>query len=221
MRAITCNSDSFRQIGDDVFAYAVGKVLLLGVAAHIGEGEDGYGRFVGRRRRFGSGPGFLPKVEPIDAHRPCDILEVLIAEIGEQGLHPTIHLLMNDIRSADAARLRNAFKARRYVDPIAKDIVAINNNVADIDANTELDLLVRRYFGISLWHGALNLDGTTNRIDRACKLHQRAVARSLDDAAAMLRDLRIDDLAPVRLKCREGPFLINPHQSAISGDIGR
>ena len=100
---------------------------------------------------------------------------------------------MNDIRNADAARLRNAFKARRYVDFIAKDIVAINDNVANIDANTELDLLARRHFGISFRHRALNVDGATNRIDCTCKFYQRAVARSLDDAAAILRDLRIDE----------------------------
>ena len=109
--------------------------------------------------------------DAVSPHWPGDVLEVLITEIGEQGLHPTIHLLMNDIRNADAARLRNAFKARRYVDSIAKDIVAINDNVANIDANTELDLLARRHFGISFRHRALNVDGATNRIDCTCKFY--------------------------------------------------
>jgi len=62
-------------------------------------------------------------------------------------------------------RLRNALKARRYIDAIAKNIVAINDNVAHVDADAELDLLVRRPFGISVRHRALNVDGATNRID--------------------------------------------------------
>jgi hypothetical protein len=100
---------------------------------------------------------------------------------------------MNDIRNADAATLRNALKARRYIDSIAKDIVPINDNVADIDANAELDLLARRRIGISFQHRALNVDGATNRIDRTCELYQCAIARSLDDAAAILRDFGIDE----------------------------
>ena len=77
----------------------------------------------------------------------------------------------HDIRNADAGRLRNAFKARRYVDSIAEDIVAINDNVANIDANTELDLLPDGTIGISFRHRALNVDGATNRIDCTCEFY--------------------------------------------------
>jgi hypothetical protein len=35
-----------RQAGDDVLGDAIGEVFLLGVAAHVGKGEDGDGRFV-------------------------------------------------------------------------------------------------------------------------------------------------------------------------------
>ncbi len=44
------------------------------------------------------------------------------------------------------------------------------------------------------------------------KFHQHAVAGGLDDAAAVLPDLRVDELAPMRLEAFEGPFLVRSHQ---------
>ena len=118
---------------------------------------------------------------------------------------------MNDVRNANAARLRNALKARRYVNAVAKDVVAINDDVADIDANPELDLLARRRIGISFRHPALNIDGATNRIDRACELYQRAMARGLDDAAAILRDLWVDEGFAQGFECSESALFVAAH----------
>ena len=41
----------FRQCRDDVFADTVGEVLLFGIAAHVGERQDGDRRLVRQRRR--------------------------------------------------------------------------------------------------------------------------------------------------------------------------
>ena len=38
-----------RQLGDDVFGDAVAEILLLDIAAHAGEGQDGDGWLVARR----------------------------------------------------------------------------------------------------------------------------------------------------------------------------
>jgi len=37
----------------------------------------------------------------------------------------------------------------------------------------------------------------------------------------MFLDLRLDQIATVRLHLRQGTFLIGPHQPAVAGDIGR
>ena len=71
-----------------------------------------------------------------------------------------------------------------------------------------------------LGHAALDFHGAAHRIDGACKLNQGTVTRGLDDAAAMLRDLGIDDFAPVRLECSKRAFLVEAHQPAVAGDIG-
>jgi len=38
-----------RECGDDLLDHAVGEIFLLGVAAHILEGQDGDRRLVGQR----------------------------------------------------------------------------------------------------------------------------------------------------------------------------
>ena len=43
---MTLQLRQLRKIGNDVFADAVGKILLLGVSAHVVEGEDGDGSLV-------------------------------------------------------------------------------------------------------------------------------------------------------------------------------
>jgi hypothetical protein len=74
---------------------------------------------------------------------------------------------------------------------------------------------------ITLGHRSLDFQGAAHGIDRAGKLDESAIARRLDDAAPMLRNLRIDDFVPGRLERRESAFLINPHKPALADDIAR
>jgi hypothetical protein len=49
----------------------------------------------------------------------------------------------------------------------------------------------------------LHVDRTAHRFDRTCELGEDAVARRLDEAALMLSDLRLNQLAAVRGEPRE------------------
>jgi len=83
---------------------------------------------------------------------------------------------------------------------------------------------MRRSDGISpsaLGDRALDFDGAAHRVDDTGEFDQQAVAGGLDNAPAMLGDLGIDELAPVRLQPGERAFLVGPHQPAVAGDIGR
>jgi len=46
--------------------------------------------------------------------------------------------IVGDSGNDDAARLGNAFKAGRDIHAIAKDVIILNNDVADIDPDTKL-----------------------------------------------------------------------------------
>src|SRR5262249_41223060 len=96
----------------------------------------------------------------------------------------------------------------------------IADDVADIDADAELNPLVGCNLGIALKHPALDIHRAAHRVDNADKFHQHTVAGGLDDAAAVLGDLRIDQLLAVHLQLAQRAFLVGAHQAAIAGNIG-
>jgi len=95
-------------------------------------------------------------------------------------------------RDADTARLSQSFKARRDIDPVAKDIVALDDDVALVDTDAKLDPALGRQRRVAIGERRLHLGRTAERIDDARKLDQQAVAGGLDDSAPVLGDLRID-----------------------------
>jgi len=54
---------------------------------------------------------------------------------------------------------------------IAKDVITINNDIANVNADAELDALVGRYVRVALVHAALNIDSATYSIDDTNELH--------------------------------------------------
>jgi hypothetical protein len=66
--------------------------------------------------------------------------------------------------------------------------------VAEVDADPELDPLVRRDSGVGLGHSPLDLNSATDGGNHAGELRQQAVAGVLYDTAPVLLDLRIDQL---------------------------
>ena len=66
-----------------------------------------------------------------------------------------------------------------------------------------------------LGHRLLHFDRAAHRIDDAGKLHQQAVAGGLDDAAVVLGDLRIDEVAAQRFEAFERAFLVRPRTRYI------
>ena len=95
-----------------------------------------------------------------------------------------------------------------------------NDHIAEVDADAEEDALFRRGVGIALGHLALHLDGALDRIHDAHELSEEAVAGGLNDPATMLSDLRLDQLADMRLDPFVRAFLICSHQPGIAGHVG-
>jgi hypothetical protein len=62
--------------------------------------------------------------------------------------------------------------------------------------------------GFAINDRPLQLSGTADRVDDALELYQYPVARPLDDAAGMLADLRVDELAAMRLEALVRSFLV-------------
>jgi hypothetical protein len=106
------------------------------------------------------------------------------------------------------------------VDAVAIDVVAIDDYVAEVDPDPENDALVLGVIAIAVDHCPLDFDGAAHGIDYALEFHQHAVAGGLDDAAAVLRDLRIDELAAMRFEAFERAFFVGSHQPRVARHIG-
>jgi len=137
--------------------------------------------------------------------------ELLLSGILEGDVELTLGILLHPCRHADLARCRKPFQTCRHIDAITKDIVTVDDNIAKIDANSELDLLGLGDLGVPFGHIPLNLDGAAQRIHHAGEFDQHAVACSLDNTAMMLGDSGIDERFPDRLEPRQCAFFVAAH----------
>ena len=125
---------------------------------------------------------------------------MLLAAVFKNDIELALDLIVRPAREADASRVGDPFQPRGDVDTVAKNVVVLNDNVANIDADTQLDALVLRLSSVALGHSVLNFDGAARGIDGAGELDQGSIACPLDDAATVLGDLWVQKFAPVRIK---------------------
>ena len=88
-----------------------------------------------------------------------------------------------------------------------------------MNANTKADPALFRHLLIYRRNSFLDTERTLERIDSAREFGKYAIASSVRDAAAMLRDQAIHYIA-VRREQAKGAALVNVHQSGIAGYIG-
>ena len=112
-------------------------------------------------------------------------------------------------------------KPRGDIDAVAHQIaVALLDDVADVNADAELDAPVLRHAGVALDQAVLHLDRAAHRVDHAAELDDRAVAGALDDATVMRGDGGIDQIAAETAKAREGSVLVGAGKPAVADDVG-
>src|SRR5207248_6443551 len=117
----------------------------------------------------------------------------------ERDVELAAHQPLRVVGEADAAGLGKRFDARRHVHAVAENIAGIQDDVAEVDADAELDAALRRQAFVALGHAALDVKRAAQRVDHAAELRQQAVAGVLDDASAVPGDAGIDDDAQVLL----------------------
>src|SRR6516225_4207463 len=204
----------FRQRSDDVLGNAVDEIFLLGIATDVVKREDcdrgpvGQDPRRGRLRRDRRPVGPLCENSAISTHRPGDVLDLLLPHVLEGDCELVAHLISYNSADADAARFSQGLETRRDVDTVAKDVVLVDHDVAEIDADAEIDAPISLHASVARGDLALNLDRATNRINHARKLAEQTVARSIDDPAAVLLDLGVGNLSPQCLQPSERAFLV-------------
>ena len=154
-----------------------------------------------------------------NANGPIDVLDVLFSQILEHQIETITHLFIRGIGNAHAARPRQGFEARRNIDPVALDVVTVDNDITEIYAHPKHDLLCRRFVGVTPRHFALNVSAALDRIDDAGKLYQNTIAHKLDEASAMFSDFWIDQLFLQSAQSQNRAFLIGSDQACVADDI--
>ena len=71
----------------------------------------------------------------VNADRTADILDMLLAEILKTDRKAVGNLIAHRRGDADAARLRQRFKPRSDVNAVAEDVIVLDDDVAQIDAD--------------------------------------------------------------------------------------
>ncbi len=80
-----------------------------------------------------------------------------------------MHILVYALGNTDATRFSQCFQSGRDIDAVPQNIITIDDNITEINANAKYDLLVFGRIGVSLAHAILDSDGTTDSINHARK----------------------------------------------------
>jgi hypothetical protein len=142
----------------------------------------------------------------------------LLADIGKLGVDLAAYLPERILRQADAARCGDAFEPGRDVHAVAQDIISLDQNVAEMDADAPFHAPVNRDRGVALGRQPLQRDGAVDRADYRGKLNKKAVTGGLNNAPAMRADDRVAGGAMLAQRPRRAGF-VHPHEARIPGNV--
>src|SRR5256885_16732510 len=108
-------------------------------------------------------------MDPIDPNRPCDVLELLRAQVLAAEVDPPLDLLVHLPGQADAAGFGNSLQSGRHVDAVAINAGLVTHDVALIDADPKLHSAARIDRDVALQHRFLNSDRAIDRVQHAGK----------------------------------------------------
>src|SRR5690349_475244 len=108
----------------------------------------------------------------IGTDRTGDVLEGLLAKISELDWDLAANLIVRGRRDADATRLSDPLKPSRNVDAIAKDVIALDQDVSEIDPDPKQHTAVLGEAFVAFGHHRLRSHRALDRVDHRGKLKQ-------------------------------------------------
>src|SRR5215472_17738629 len=155
----------------------------------------------------------------IDAYRARDVFEVLLADIGKYGVDFATDLAKRVFRDADTAGLGDTFEPGGDIDPIAEDVVTLDQYIAKMDADAPFHTAVAGHTRIAFRAQLLQRQSAFDGADHRTELDQDPVAGGLDDPSAISADQRVGSRAMLTQRLRRASLVL-PHQPRIAGDVG-
>ena len=174
----------------------------------------------GKPARVGAGAAIVAR-HSVNPDRTGDIFQAVLADVVEGQVELAGGVLLHSRRNTDAARLRQGFEPGSDVDPVAKDVTLLHDDVALMDTNAEFNPFRGGGPGIAPGHRLLHLGRAAQSVHHAGEFDEQSVAGGLDQPAAMCGDLGVDQFAAVRLQPCQRAFLVGAHQPAVAGNIRR
>jgi hypothetical protein len=114
------------------------------------DGLSGSGSGAGSAEVAGRGCGGVD-ADAMGVHWPGDVLDLLLlAHVLEREGELVAYLVAHHGADADATGLRQGFESSGDADAVAEDVAPIDDDVAKIDVDAELDALCGRHLGIAL-----------------------------------------------------------------------
>ena len=147
------------------------------------------------------------------------IFDHLLAKRDIANRELRFHLIIGRSGDRNAARFRERLYPVGNIDAVAVNILALDDDVPEIDTNAKNQTLFPWSSSIALSLFALHLDRTTQCGDHALELDQQAVTHGLDQPSIILGDLWLEDLVQVILKTGARSLLVDLAQMAVTDDI--
>src|SRR5271169_2343316 len=104
-------------------------------------------RWHGRCRRFAGTRDFHRsrcEVHQVSLDWPGNVFDLLRPKVLEGKAQLVEHLIAHHTTDTDATRFRQRLQPRGDIHAVTKDVVAVNDDVTDVDAHTKLDPLFWR-----------------------------------------------------------------------------
>jgi hypothetical protein len=120
---------------------------------------------------------------------------------------------------ANAARLRDRLEARGDIDDFAEDIAASYDDLPDIDANPQEQLIIVGHASVAETDKVLDRQSAIEGGDRRGEFQKHRISGSVDGAPARGLDDR-RNLRPELAKPANGAFLVASGQATVADDIG-
>src|SRR3954447_14471946 len=143
---------------------------------------------------------FIARMPPPDPNGSLDILYIDTAAILKTNIDARSNALVDNRGNANSTGCGERLQPRGNIDAIAVDVFAVDNYVAEIDANSKHDREAGRFF--ILHNRRLHRHSAVHGVNDATELRKRTVANQLYDPAIMVGYRRIEDLFAMSFQSR-------------------
>jgi len=130
------------------------------------------------------------------------------------------NLLIDDVREADGVGLGQFLETGSNVNPVPKYISILLHDVAQMNANTDVNLGMRFCLSVMSPQSRLNLLSALHGVNHRREVYQEGIPDRLDDRAVMCGDSLLDN--PVMdSQQSQHAGLVTAHLAAKAHDVGK